>query len=163
VEKISKDIQEKSEKLADNGESTPYITKGDYLLIETEKQNSFSLNRGSQSNEIGNDLYRFEEYRTNRCLFKQKTQTISKQNKETNANETCQQRRGRKRLIHVFLKISIFRYFIVHVCCLVRDLCLPHMITLTSIYASSSHIMHIGKKTKQMFMSFQMLFHIYLI
>jgi hypothetical protein len=28
VEKVSKDIQEKSEKLADGGESTPYITKG---------------------------------------------------------------------------------------------------------------------------------------
>jgi hypothetical protein len=33
VEKISKDIQEKSEKLANHGESTPYITKGKYFSI----------------------------------------------------------------------------------------------------------------------------------
>lgn len=33
MEKISKDIQEKSEKLANDGESTPYITKGMCLLI----------------------------------------------------------------------------------------------------------------------------------
>ena len=33
VEKISKDIQKKSETLANGGESTPYITKGEYLAV----------------------------------------------------------------------------------------------------------------------------------
>ncbi len=53
------------------------------------------LSRSSQRDETGNDLYRFEEHRTNRCLFEQKTQTFSKQEKETNANKTCQRRRRR--------------------------------------------------------------------
>jgi len=33
VEKISDEIKEKSEQLAQNGESTPYITKGTYLFV----------------------------------------------------------------------------------------------------------------------------------
>lgn len=33
VEKISKDIREKSEQLANHGESTPYITKGKSIYI----------------------------------------------------------------------------------------------------------------------------------
>lgn len=32
VDQISKEIQEKSETLANGGESTPYITKSKYLL-----------------------------------------------------------------------------------------------------------------------------------
>ena len=34
VEKISKDIRQKSEQLANNGEATPFITKGKCLVID---------------------------------------------------------------------------------------------------------------------------------
>ncbi len=71
---------------------------------------SFLFNRSSQSHETGDDLYRFEEYGTNRCVFEQKTQTFSKQEKETNANKTCQQRR--RRVIFAFFRQYTFLLFI---------------------------------------------------
>lgn len=79
VEKISKEIEHKSEQLAQGGESTPYITKGKRSAeLFSFLGFVFSLNRSSQGDEISHDLHGLEEHRKNRCVSEQETQTSSR-------------------------------------------------------------------------------------
>lgn len=96
VEKISKDIRKKSEALANDGESTPYITKGMHRAVNCTASLSFPSIRGTQGDETSNDVHRPEEHRSHRCLSEQETQALGQQDEEADAHPTG--RRGRQRL-----------------------------------------------------------------